>query len=452
MSAIVETRADGDKKKAFLRPEAEARKRLQQKLQQMQEGSKREKEEREAAERRKEEIVVKLRARLGVDTVTSRLHGPPPKEEKEPEEKSRAVLPPIAAEAAPDAEEVARKRAEVAQRNKAILEKNQQFLAKLAEKRREEEEALELVRNREEQLRRRLKEKVLEAVEAQRQQEGAGVAAGGEAPGGKGGKERGDGPAEPDSPKRSEIEKAIQNRVKRHQDRFGSEAEEEAWLRKKYGFADSDKLFNIPSGPGSYQAIREALAERGWREHREDESLVFDLKWTVKTSDIPFKALDREQIVNHFARNGSVTTKVGLTRNLRNLKWFEDVDMDEFFPRSYDLHDHDELLDFVDDFRLCAAEGLLRRFLADGPAVTDQQGRPLGAEYAAVVQLACMHVDAHLRRCKVIDIDSDDSDGLALTPDEWSAILGEPCPAVERRPALGEAAAAAMSKRQRAAG
>ena len=43
------------------------------------------------------------------------------------------------------------------------------------------------------------------------------------------------------------------------------------------------------------------------------------------------------QLINHFARNGNLTTKVGLTRNLRNLKWFEDVDMDQFFPRSYAL-------------------------------------------------------------------------------------------------------------------
>lgn len=74
-----------------------------------------------------------------------------------------------------------------------------------------------------------------------------------------------------------------------------------------------------------WQGIRDALIDRGWKEHKEEDSLLFDLKWTVKTTDIPFKALNRDQIVNHFQRNGNLTTKVGLTRNLRSLKWFEDV-------------------------------------------------------------------------------------------------------------------------------
>lgn len=84
---------------------------------------------------------------------------------------------------------------------------------------------------------------------------------------------------EKESPKRADVERVIQNRVKRWQDRFGSEAEEEAWLRRKYGFAPTDKIYCIAGGPGSYQGIREALEERGWKEHREEDSLIFDLKW-----------------------------------------------------------------------------------------------------------------------------------------------------------------------------
>jgi hypothetical protein len=76
-----------------------------------------------------------------------------------------------------------------------------------------------------------------------------------------------------------------------------------------------------------------------------------------------------------------VTTKVGLTRNLRSLKWFESVDTDDFFPRSYDLHDPMELFDWVEDFKILAAENLLRKFLRDGSDVTDQQGKALGRDF-----------------------------------------------------------------------
>ena len=37
--------------------------------------------------------------------------------------------------------------------------------------------------------------------------------------------------------------------------------------------------------------------------------MIFDLKWTVKTTDIAFKALNKDQIVNHFQRNAQVKTQ-----------------------------------------------------------------------------------------------------------------------------------------------
>jgi tubulin monoglycylase TTLL3/8 len=201
--------------------------------------------------------------------------------------------------------------------------------------------------------------------------------------------------------------------------------------------------------------------------------MIFDLKWTIKTSDIAFKALNKEQLVNHFARNGNLTTKVGLTRNLRNLKWFEDVDMDEFFPRSYDLADADELYDYIEDFKMSAAEIVLKLFLRDGAGMSDCQGREVGKDnYATSVQLALLVLNAHVRRCKVIDIDDDESSDLRLSHTEWTLLLGEPCPALARDrkdlPIINEASAesggavpaqfgthwnqAALVKRQRTVG
>jgi hypothetical protein len=46
------------------------------------------------------------------------------------------------------------------------------------------------------------------------------------------------------------------------------------------------------------QVVRQqALVARGWKEHREEDSMIFDLKWTIKTSDIAFKALNRSSSV-----------------------------------------------------------------------------------------------------------------------------------------------------------
>ena len=42
--------------------------------------------------------------------------------------------------------------------------------------------------------------------------------------------------------------------------------------------------------------------------------------------------------MNHFRNNDSYTTKSGLSKNLKNLI-SKDVDIDQFFPKCYDLYD-----------------------------------------------------------------------------------------------------------------
>ncbi|XP_033106733.1 tubulin monoglycylase TTLL3-like isoform X3 [Anneissia japonica] len=82
--------------------------------------------------------------------------------------------------------------------------------------------------------------------------------------------------------------------------------------------------------------------------------------WTCRRDSIDFKLLRKDTIVNHFAKNGSFTTKVGLCTNLRNLHWFDNLNPDEFFPRCYKVCNDEERTAFIDDYRLTAAISILK--------------------------------------------------------------------------------------------
>ena len=76
---------------------------------------------------------------------------------------------------------------------------------------------------------------------------------------------------------------------------------------------------------GGYPDMKKALQNRGWVENPDPSSKFFDFIWTLKATDIDFEALDPHQICNHFVKNREITTKVGLTVNLRNASWLPPV-------------------------------------------------------------------------------------------------------------------------------
>ena len=112
---------------------------------------------------------------------------------------------------------------------------------------------------------------------------------------------------------------------------------------------DADtKVFIIKGG---YRDIKNALKTRGWVQNKDRESPCFDFMWSLKASDIPQNDLTNTQIVNHFTKAASITTKVGLTHSLKNLIWHKAVDIDTFYPRCYDLALGEELDDFIAEFK-----------------------------------------------------------------------------------------------------
>jgi len=76
------------------------------------------------------------------------------------------------------------------------------------------------------------------------------------------------------------------------------------------------------------------------------KTAVPDLVWCVSAS-YDTSTLNKDQMINHYSRNGCFTTKVGLCNSLRNLPWFHSGCADEFYPRCYKLTHEDDQVAFI---------------------------------------------------------------------------------------------------------
>ena len=110
---------------------------------------------------------------------------------------------------------------------------------------------------------------------------------------------------------------------------------------------------------GGYSDVVKNLTERGWVKENNIKSLEFDYIWTLKTNEINFLLLKDYQLCNHYFRNGQITRKSGLCKNIKNL-YYKGIDPMNFFPRCYDLSIKIELEDFKQDFKFTWAISLLK--------------------------------------------------------------------------------------------
>ena len=104
------------------------------------------------------------------------------------------------------------------------------------------------------------------------------------------------------------------------------------WVRRNRLDLDQ-KVFIAPT---NYQAIREALQERGWVENPEFSSHCFHLKFCFVGSDLSHKYLRPYQVTNHFQDTSCFTTKAGLNKTIRDSVYTSSIGCDEFFPKCFD--------------------------------------------------------------------------------------------------------------------
>jgi len=84
--------------------------------------------------------------------------------------------------------------------------------------------------------------------------------------------------------------------------------------------------------------------------------------WCLKKKNIDMTNLLDFQVINHFDKNFALTSKFGLASSLKNLIWHENIDIDKFYPRCFDLFDSIEFEDFIEEFKLSKAESILKDY------------------------------------------------------------------------------------------
>ena len=145
---------------------------------------------------------------------------------------------------------------------------------------------------------------------------------------------------------------------------------------------------------GGYSDVVKNLTQRGWVREPNAKSLEFDYIWTLKTCEINFMQIKSYQLANHYFRNGQITRKSGLSKNIKNL-YFLGADPMNFFPRCYDLSVKTELEDFKQDFKFTWTISLLILFKKEEEEIgkTSRKSKKFSEK---IIQTAINILDRHL--------------------------------------------------------
>ena len=185
------------------------------------------------------------------------------------------------------------------------------------------------------------------------------------------------------------------------------------WL-KKNRLDPNAKVFIVNNG---YPQIKKALEERGWIENPDFDSNCFHFKFTLRSKDIDYSMLNDNQIVNHFGRATTITTKSGLCKSIKNSIWACNEDPDQYFPKCFESFEEEEYNAFVSYYKLIRAECILKKFISLG----EQNNR--GDEYNRIQQYLLPTASKVIER-RLMDVDDyiDDDNWEELSEKEWEVL------------------------------
>ncbi|KAL4678481.1 hypothetical protein H8957_008142 [Semnopithecus entellus] len=167
------------------------------------------------------------------------------------------------------------------------------------------------------------------------------------------------------------------------------------------------------------------------------------LLWTIKRDAIDYHSLTCDQMLNHYAKTASFTTKIGLCVNMRSLPWYVPANPDSFFPRCYSLCTESEQQEFLEDFRRTMASSILKWVVSHQSCSRSGRSKPRGRREEAgssdlssrqdaenakaklrglpgqLVDIACKVCQAYLGQLEHEDIDTSADAAEDLTEAQW---------------------------------
>ena len=145
------------------------------------------------------------------------------------------------------------------------------------------------------------------------------------------------------------------------------------------------------------------LKKRGWELNKDPKSSDFDYIWTLKTIDINFANLRKEQLAGHFSKNGAITRKNGLCKNIRNL-YYKGIDPNNFFPRCYDLSNKNDYTDFMEDFKTNRAVSIIKKVYNELKQNTNENKKSEFSEDVIKTALDIVQKKINILTCDFVNI------------------------------------------------